>query len=148
MYINNFEVPLAASFPLPFRVLFLVGLGVLGWATNLHGLQLLGIDGPGALGLNASIHLPLRSPSSSGHFSAHSFYVPLYRIFIVYTSWCLAAWLVFRAATQSDTALVDVFRYIPAVCILGVVTVLMCPYDVFHKRERDWFLSFVILLSF
>ncbi|KAG8213619.1 EXS family-domain-containing protein, partial [Butyriboletus roseoflavus] len=140
MYIDN-EVPLAASFPLPFRVLFLVGLGVLGWATNLHGLQLLGIDGPGALEFQASSHLPLRSPSSSGHFSARSFYSPLYRIFAGYTSWCFAAWLLFRAATQSDTDLVDLFRYVPAVCMLGVVTALMCPYDIFHKRERDWFLS-------
>lgn len=146
MYVNN-EVPLAATFPLPFRVLFLVGLGLLGWATNLHGLQLLGINGPGALEFQASnIYLPLRSPSPSGHLSARSFYLPLYRIFIGYTGWCFAAWLVFRAATQSDTALVDIFRYVPAVCILGVVTTLVCPYDVFHKRERDGFLSFVILL--
>lgn len=143
MYFDG-RVPLAAIFPLPFRVLFLVALGVLGWATNLHGLQLLGIDGPGALELQASNnYLPLRSPSSGGH---RTFYVALYRIFIKYTGLCFAAWLVFRAATLSDTALVDTFRYIPAVCILVVVTVLVCPYDAFHKRERDWFLSFVILL--
>ena len=146
MYVDH-QVPLAATFPLPFRVLFLVALGVLGWATNLHGLQLLGIDGPGALELRASSsHLPLRSPSSGGHLPARSFYLPLYRIFITYTSWCVVAWLLFRAATQSDIALVDIFRYIPAVCILGLITALVCPFDVFHKRERDWFLSFVILL--
>lgn len=145
MYFDN-QVPLAAIFPLPFRVLFLVSLGVLGWATNLHGLQLLGIDGPGALELQPSnSYLPLRSPSS-GHLSPHTCYVALYRIFIEHTGWCFAAWLVFRAATLSDTALVDTFRYIPAVCILVVLTVLVCPCDVFHKRERDCFLSFVTLL--
>ncbi|KAH0827433.1 EXS family-domain-containing protein [Lanmaoa asiatica] len=140
MHVDN-KVPLAATFPLPFRVLFLVGLGLLGWATNLHVLQLLGVDGPGALELHASSsHLPLRSPSPGGHLSPRSFYVPLYQIFIGYAGWCFAAWFVFRAATQSDTALVDIFRYIPAVCILGVATALVCPYEVFHKRERDWFL--------
>lgn len=148
MYVNN-QSSLGATFPLPFRVLFLVGLGLLGWVTNLHGLQLLGIDGPGVLEFQASSnYLPLRSPSSSGHASARSFYLPLYRIFVGYTGWCFVAWLVFRAATQSDAALVDIFRYVPAVCILGVVTVLVCPYDVFHKRERDWFLLFVILPCF
>jgi len=34
----------SASFPLPFRVLFLVGLAILLWAANLHVLALLGID--------------------------------------------------------------------------------------------------------
>ncbi|KAF9222721.1 EXS-domain-containing protein [Gyrodon lividus] len=138
----NDEVPLAASFPLPFRVLFLVGMGILGWAVNLHGLQLLGIDGPSALEFHgAYIYFPLRSPSSpGGHPSARAFYAPVYRFFAGYASWCFAAWLIFRVATHSDTALVDIFRYIPAVCMLGVLTVLVCPNDVFHKRERDSFL--------
>ncbi|KAF8135807.1 EXS family-domain-containing protein [Boletus edulis] len=139
MYVED-PVPLAAIFPLPFRALFLVALGVLGWATNLHGLQLLGIDGPGLLELQASsIQLPLRSPSpsSGGHPSARSFYMPLYRMFVAYTSWCFVAWFLFRAVTQSDATLADVFRYVPAVCILGVVTALVCPYDILHKRERD-----------
>ncbi|KAG6378268.1 EXS family-domain-containing protein [Boletus reticuloceps] len=141
MYVED-PVPLAAIFPLPFRALFLVALGVLGWATNLHGLQLLGIDGPGLLELQASsIQLPLRSPSSGGHPSARSFYMPLYRIFVGYTSWCFVAWFLFRAVTQSDATLADVFRYVPAVCVLGVVTALVCPYDILHKRERDWFFS-------
>jgi hypothetical protein len=34
----------SASFPLPFRVLFLVGLAILLWAANLHVLSLLGLD--------------------------------------------------------------------------------------------------------
>ncbi|KIJ67610.1 hypothetical protein HYDPIDRAFT_26035 [Hydnomerulius pinastri MD-312] len=135
------EVPLAASFPLPFRVLFLVGMGILGWAANLHGLHLLGVDGPNALELQAGhIYLPLRSPSSGGHSSARAFYAPVYRFFAGYSGWCFAAWIIFRMATYSNTTLVDIFRYIPAVCLLGVLTVLICPYDVFQKRERDSFL--------
>lgn len=39
----------SASFPLPFRVLALVGLAILLWAVNLHVLWLLGIDAEWAL---------------------------------------------------------------------------------------------------
>ncbi|KAH7888483.1 EXS family-domain-containing protein [Phlebopus sp. FC_14] len=137
----NDEVPLAASFPLPFRVLFLVGMGILGWATNLHGLQLLGIDGPNTLGLQKGhVRLPLRTSPHGGQFSARASYIPVYRFFAGYSIWCFIAWSLYRMATNSSTALVDVFRYIPAVCLLGVLTVLVCPYDVFYKRERDSFL--------
>lgn len=43
----DFDLPLpvfSATFPLPFRVLFLVGLAILLWAVNLHVLHLLGLD--------------------------------------------------------------------------------------------------------
>ena len=40
------EVQSIATFPLPFRVLFLLSSGVLAWATDLHDLHLHTIDGP------------------------------------------------------------------------------------------------------
>ncbi|KAL1411491.1 protein-ER retention protein [Vanrija albida] len=43
--ITPLELPeFSAGFPLPFRVLFLVGLAMLLWAVNLHVLHLLGLD--------------------------------------------------------------------------------------------------------
>ena len=42
------EISFSTSFPLPYRVLVLGAVGVLGWATNLHGLTLLGIDAASA----------------------------------------------------------------------------------------------------
>ena len=36
--------PFSAAFPLPFRVLFLIGLAQLLWAVNLHVFHLLGLD--------------------------------------------------------------------------------------------------------
>ena len=36
--------PFSASFPLPFRVLFLIGLAQFLWATNLHLLNHIGLD--------------------------------------------------------------------------------------------------------
>ena len=57
------EAPFAASFPLPFRVLVLAGTGILCWATNLHGLHILGIDAAAALDIrpfDANSLAPLR----------------------------------------------------------------------------------------
>ncbi|KAI6045994.1 EXS family-domain-containing protein [Pisolithus marmoratus] len=136
------EKPLAALFPLPFRVLFLVGLGILGWATNLHGLERLGIDGPSILELQARSHFPPRSGSRcrSKEHSARAFYAPLYRLFVIYSMWCFGAWLLYSVQTRSNVALVDVFSYIPGVCILSVLTILLCTMDIVQKRERDSFL--------
>lgn len=42
---KHLDLPVfSASFPLPFRVLFLVGLAILLWAVNIHVLHLLGLD--------------------------------------------------------------------------------------------------------
>lgn len=42
---NHLELPeFSLGFPLPFRVLFLLGFAILLWATNLHILHLLGLD--------------------------------------------------------------------------------------------------------
>lgn len=136
------EKPLAAMFPLPFRVLFLVGLGILGWATNLHGLERLGVDGPSVLELQDRSCLPLQSspPSRKKQLPTRVFYAPLYRLFAIYSLWCFGAWLLYRVQTCSNVAVVDVFAYIPGVCILSVLTVLLCTTDIAHKRERDSFL--------
>ncbi|KAH7911970.1 EXS family-domain-containing protein [Hygrophoropsis aurantiaca] len=133
------DVPSAVTFPLPFRVLFMVGMGIIGWATNLHGLQLQSIDAVSALELRPSPYLPLSSPSPSSH--SLPVYKPVYRLFTWYTLWCLLAWILYRVATHSNIYLVDIFRYIPAVCSLGVLTALICPFDIFQKRARDAFLS-------
>lgn len=44
----------SSAFPLPFRVLSLIALAILLWATNVHALALLGIDVSAALDLGAS----------------------------------------------------------------------------------------------
>lgn len=140
-------VPLATSFPLPFRVLFLISLGILGWATNLHGLHLLGIDAPSALELHSSrVFLPTTSPSSRAFSSTRAPYMPIYRLFAGYSTWCFAGWSFFRLATRSNIMLVDAFKYIPVLSSLGVLTALICPYEICQKRERDAFIQYVLLL--
>ena len=145
------ETPFAASFPLPFRVLFLAGLGILGWATNLHGLNLLGIDGGSALELRkaSSEYSPVRSALTSHRGAGFKLvqnpaatYEPIYRLFSVFAVWCFCLWVVFEEASNyGNVLLVDVFRYVPAICALGILMVLVCPFEVVYKRERDMFLQ-------
>jgi hypothetical protein len=147
------------AFPLPFRVLFLAGLGILGWASNLHGLRLLGVDSASALDLRAHERasvpaLPLsadgrhthgaREPSADGAVSLSS---PLYRLAICYGFWFAAAWLLYRSATYDDPALVNSFKYIPSVCALVVLICMLSPLDFMQKPERDAFILYVFSSS-
>jgi hypothetical protein len=43
------DLSFVIAFLLPFRVLFLTGARILGWAVNLHGPLLLGVDGVSSL---------------------------------------------------------------------------------------------------
>jgi hypothetical protein len=143
------QIPFSASFPLPFRVLFLAGMGMLGWATNLHGLDLLGVDAVSAMELRAYDRSRLRSPlpdrhsglafNAGGHAGWHR--ASVYRLLRPYTLWCLLSWALFRYATRDHWVLVDMFRFIATVCGLGVIVVLVCPLDIFEKRMRDAFLQ-------
>lgn len=150
---NNVEIPFAATFPLPFRVLFLAGMGILGWATNLHGLNIHGIDAVTALELRKTSmdYTPLRGPLPTHRGPGFKFvpnpavvYDPIYRLFTLFAVWCFIAWATFRLVTHGNVVLVDIFRYIPAICSLGVLVVLICPLDIIYKRERDMFLQWEI----
>ena len=58
------EIAFSTNFPLPYRVLALGAVGILGWATNLHGLNLLGIDAATALELSTRQSKPRPSDPS------------------------------------------------------------------------------------
>ncbi|KAJ7287812.1 EXS family-domain-containing protein [Mycena rebaudengoi] len=137
------------SFPLPFRVLALAGLGVLGWATNLHGLDLLGVDAVAAMDLRVdanqpNAHLPPHLSGGPKHPSQPSIiYTAVYQLFAAYSLWCFISWAMFRYLTYGNMSLVDAFGYIPAISALVVILVLICPIDAFYKRERDKFLHAV-----
>lgn len=138
------EAPFAASFPLPFRVMFLIGMGIVGWATNLQGLHALSIPASSALELRTrdgkyftvsrppTLHAPtLPLPEA---------YRPVYGLFKAYALWTLTGWIVFRLWTGENMILVDRYKFVPAVVALVVLLVLVCPIDMCHKRERDLFL--------
>lgn len=137
------DIPLIVAFPLPFQILALVGLAVLGWATNLHGLDLAGIDVMSSLDLrtDASIALPAHQSTPRQATSLSSLYRAVYRIFTVYSTLCFVAWVTYRYSTHGDIGLVDVFGYIPAIAALSVLCLLFCPYNILHKTERRKFLQ-------
>ena len=158
------DLSFVIAFPLPFRVLFLAGAGILGWAANLHGLRLLGVDAASALDLRTIERTPLPLVVIDGqhhhhHAQAHgaieqptntiatssssSPYSPVYRLAFWYGLWCSAAWAMYRSATDGNSALVDFFKHVPAVCALVVLIFMFTPYDVMHKRERDAFIMYV-----
>lgn len=158
------DLSFVIAFPLPFRVLFLAGAGILGWAANLHGLRLLGVDAASALDLRTTQRtpLPLVVDDDGQHHAlaqrahgaieieqpadatSHSHSSPVYRLAFWYGLWCSAAWAMYRSATDGRPALVDFFKYVPAVCALVVLIFLFTPYDVMHKRERDAFIMYVL----
>ena len=145
---DNVKMAFAASFPLPFRVLCLIGMGILGWATNLHGMALFGVDAVSALDIRShdehSSRLLTHSPRQGVGFKvidvSYQKYTPIYRLLWSYSLWSLLAWIIFRFTTYGRLELVDACRYIAALCGLGVIGALVCPFEVFEKPERDMFL--------
>lgn len=146
------EITFSTNFPLPYRVLALGGVGILGWATNLHGLHLLGIDAASALELSTRGHGPSSSlsdpvttplPTHNGWkliVHSGSVYRPVYRLLAQFACVGLLSWTAFRYATGGRVDAVDVFKYIPAVTLVFVFMCLVCPLALFEKRERDKFL--------
>ncbi|TFY83556.1 hypothetical protein EWM64_g466 [Hericium alpestre] len=135
------------AFPLPFRVLFLAGIGICGWAANLHGLHILGVDAPGALNIRAHdphnpTPLPIDRRSRGFKFipDPSSLYTPIYRLAAWYAACCLVTWALYRTATHDHPSFVDTFKFIPSICALCFTILLITPYDVLAKRERDAFL--------
>lgn len=144
--ITQGEFSVALIFPLPYRVLLLGGVGILGWATNIHGLSLLGVDVASAMDLWTEGYPPTRLPASTYRVQglkllAHSLYKPVYRLFIAYTVWCFLSWTIFRAATRGDVYLVNKYGFIPGITALSVLLILVCPYNIVLKSERDKFLQ-------
>ena len=146
------DLSFVIAFPLPFRVLFLAGIGILGWAANLHGLRLLGIDAVAALDLRAhgcesTTPLPIGGRHHRGPKAVASddvaLYPPVYRLALWYGLWCFITWALYRSATYGNASLVDFFKYIPVVCALVILIFMLSPYDVMHKRQRDAFLLYV-----
>ena len=139
------ELLFSAAFPLPFRVFCLAGLGILGWATNLHGLHVLGLDPGTVLDLQ---RFNGRRPAALPHvrtgfkFFSHpqTVYAPVYRLFVAYSAFALSVWLLYRYATYRSLDTVDTFKFIPATAALCMLMVIVCPFNVIERQERDKFL--------
>jgi hypothetical protein len=150
------------TFPLPYRVLFLVGLGILLWALNLHILHLLGLntgfilgvrsrtgpDGePDDLAEEGAISLASGGGSAKTTFARSRELVgPVYGLLGAYTAWSFAGWIVFRwlVGGGADQDQVDAWRMLPLLTALGAVVGLVAPYNGLWRRERQAFVRSVV----
>jgi hypothetical protein len=131
------------SFPLPYRVLFLIGLGILAWATNLHGLNSCGVDIIGAMNLRAEANsskpsIPTYHPAFN-YLKIVSLYQSIYRLFLSYTSICASSWVIFKVMTHGDPSLMDKHGYIPVMTAIAIIFIVLCPYDILIRSEREKF---------
>ena len=152
------------SFPLPYRVLFLVFLGVLLWALNLHLLHLLNIDTSWILAIRrrsasslspGGTHLALASSDDSsddeagehaeggsGWAKARDVYGAVYGLVGVIGAWCLGGWLLFRwLSGGEEEEEMDRWRALPFLTAAGVVAGVWMPYAGVWKRERVAFVQ-------
>ncbi|KAI0175865.1 EXS-domain-containing protein [Hypoxylon sp. FL1284] len=104
------------TFPLPYRVAFIIVLAVWAWGINLHYLYTIGIDVP------SLIRYPGRP---SPHHPTH--HLSTYRLATVLSSIYVFALLVFWVFTHGSTELVLAWDWLPLmylVVLLGVLIVL------------------------
>ncbi|KAI0018337.1 EXS family protein [Xylariomycetidae sp. FL0641] len=104
------------TFPLPYRVAFIVVLGVWGWGVNLHYLYNLRIDVP------ALIRYPGRS---SPHHPPH--HLSTYRLATVLSAIYAFALLVFWVFTHRSPALVLRWDWLPLAYLAVLLGVLALP---------------------
>lgn len=143
--------PFSATFPLPFRVLALLGFGGLLWATNLHILDWLGVDTAQALQIPhhkpsnglPSHTPPVSSPPSplpfSGNLHAHpsTLYPPVYRVVATYISFVAGGWFLFYLFTQGDIGALNASKWIPAVCYTVILVAAILPLRDVYGVQRS-----------
>ncbi|KAK2464223.1 hypothetical protein APHAL10511_003680 [Amanita phalloides] len=133
-----------ALFPLPFRVLALVGVGIMGWATNLHGLHAYNIDVVSAMDLRTEAYPPNSPRTRRWNSYRHRTSPPhatIYALSAVYVIWLFVTWLIYASAMHGVPETADAFKYVVSVAILVIIAALICPFDILFKRDRDQFLS-------
>ena len=140
------DLAFSAAFPLPYRSLFLIGAGILGWATNLHFLSVLGVDTGYALEIRPGGSQHTLPPASrhSRYFNcfAHpgSLFRPVYKIFAYYAMWTVLSWLLFRLWTGTKPEVINEYKNMPTVTVVFVLAALFCPFNILYKAERTAFL--------
>ncbi|KAH8675415.1 EXS family protein [Xylariales sp. PMI_506] len=117
------------TFPLPYRVAFIVVLAVWGWGANLHYLKRLGIDVP------SLIRYPTRS---SPHQPPH--HLSTYRLASVLSSIYGFSLLVFWVFTHRNPALVIAWDWLPLTYLVVLIIVFLAPLKNLSSSGRSRFL--------
>ncbi|KAI0136444.1 EXS family protein [Xylariales sp. AK1849] len=117
------------TFPLPYRVGFIVVLAVWGWGTNLHYLTRLKIDVP------SLIRYPSRT---SLHQPPH--HLSTYRLATLLSSIYAFALLVFWVFTHRNPALVLAWDWLPLAYLIILIAVFFAPLKNLSSGGRARFL--------
>lgn len=141
-------------YPLPFRILSLISLGLLAWATNLHGVTSMGIDAAKVLDVRiddldpqsesllprtaAQAKLAFNTGSGVGDYYLHPsrLYPPAYQLFGALSLWTLLGWSIFHYFTLADAAAVERWTVFPFLWASVAVFFLLSPWHSFLRRER------------
>jgi hypothetical protein len=136
----------SSSFPLAFRVFFLVGLAQLLWAVNLHILHLLGLDPAWILDFRDTGHdvtdIELSdSPTRKNDVVAErprsgKLYQPVYKLFVIYSAWMGGGWTLFRLITGAETEEMERWRGLVGVIGVGAAVGALAPWRGVGERER------------
>lgn len=138
----------SSSFPLPFRVLFLVGLAQLLWALNLHILHVLGLDTAWILDFRDTGHetteIELSEDLSRSNGArvvqarpeSGKLYQPVYKLFLIYTAWVGAGWILFRMITGGEVESMEQWRWFVGVVAVGAGVGAIAPWQGIGQKER------------
>ncbi|KXJ95915.1 EXS family protein [Microdochium bolleyi] len=118
------------TFPLPYRIAFIVVLAVWGWGLNLHFLYSRDIDVP------SLIRYPGRT---SAHHPTH--HLSTYRLATVFSAIFAASLLVFWVFTHRNPALVVAWDWLPLTYLVVLIALFIVPLKDLSNSGRGRFRS-------
>jgi len=125
------DISFSVYFPLPYRVLGILLLGIWAWATNIHVLELSNIDTSSLF--NGRVKLL--------HTSDPSMFMPVYRIAAMFSILAISSLLSFWTFTLGDVIAVREWEILPLSCLAFLFCLLLCPFNVLYRTERFKFLQ-------
>jgi hypothetical protein len=140
--------PLSASFPLPFRVLTLIGLAIFLWATNLHILHLLGINVPKALDFrdpdeDEDVFTEIGERDKEEVGDLKTTYMTIYKLGLGYAGFVGTGWVLFWIITGGEVEVMEQWRGLVGVVLVGVGAGALVPWRGIGERERRGFRRYV-----
>ncbi|SRR5258708_8567967 len=145
--VSSFSV----RFPLPYRVLFLLGLGGACWALNLHILSLAGIDTAAVLqtrpdSLSVNVNRSQHLYSTQSYTPSQTIYASIYKIVSIYFGLIGLSWVLFLLSTGGDRTRLDEFMFIPSITTVGLLFAATVPLSSTYKLYRSMLYQLVNLL--
>ena len=125
---STIEWNFSNTFPLPYRVLIISVIGLWAWGSNLQILSWLSID--------VSHLLNSHDKSSTTHKA-------IYNLAFILTSLIGLNLIIFWQVTGGIETEIAEWTSIPLICYVFVFAIVLCPFNIFRKKERVKFLRLV-----